>query len=122
MCTVFLGIVCLLTQSAFSVESAKPLTLLLRPGAGTTVCEFQGKIVPKGQLLSVLGKSYENGGPSVRLNILIHQDITLSDIFLVQASVGKVGFTNIKIFCFDRKQQALWELSFGQQRPFTVKP
>jgi hypothetical protein len=115
-------VICLLKQSALSVESTKLLTLLLRPNAGTTVCEFQGKIVPKGQLLNVLGRSYEHDGSSVRLNILIHQDVTLSDIFLVQGSVGKVGFTNIKTFCFDRKQQVLWELSIGPQRSFTVKP
>jgi hypothetical protein len=83
---------------------------------------LQGKIVPPGQLLNTLGKSYETAGASVRLNILVDQALTLSEVFSAQATVGKVGFTNSKVFCFDHNRQAMWEIVLGPERTFSAKP
>jgi hypothetical protein len=108
--------------AAQSPVPPKALTLIVRPMGQTPAYRLEGDAIPKGQLLTMLANRYRQTGASVRLNILVHQDVALTQIFRVQATVGKVGFTNSRIFCFDRDKGAMWELSFGREVPFTTKP
>lgn len=109
-------------QVRSAAAPTEPSTLVVTLVAGVPAYEFDGKAVPKGQLMNVLGHRYDESGASAQLSVLVQTDVALTAIFQVQASVGKVGFAKVRFFCFDRERRAIWQLTFGQERPFTLQP
>jgi hypothetical protein len=93
----------------------------MKPVAGQAVYEIDGKPVPKGQLLNRLGTAFGKAGDK-KLKILLHQDSKFTDLFGTLATAGKVGFTDIRVYCYDRQLRGMSEITIGQEQPYNAAP
>jgi hypothetical protein len=104
-----------------SNPSSKGVVLLLMPVRGQATYELDGITVVKGALLNRLGDSFGKSGDK-NLKILIHEDNKLSDVVGVLAIAGKVGFTDIRIYCYDRQRQGMSEITIGREQQYNKAP
>lgn len=98
-----------------------PLTIVVQPVSGKLTFELNGHPL-SGDFLDALNRQFAITGAHRRVNVLFHQDISLTRVLLTMATVGKVGFADCHVYVFDQKRLTLTEIQFGKEQSFTINP